>query len=68
MPNSSPPRWAEWWRDRSCSSEERNEASPARYRLLAGTIRPCCSKLAGIARAFSSTVVLTILQLLSVSA
>eukprot|EP00964_Phaeocystis_antarctica_P043859 scaffold25167_cov54-Phaeocystis_antarctica.AAC.4 len=30
VPNSSPPRWAEWHLDRSRSSKERVEASPAR--------------------------------------
>ena len=44
--NLSPPRRAEWWRDRSRSSGERIEAFPAPKLLFAEPVRSCCSKLA----------------------
>jgi len=57
--NSSPPRWAEWWRDRSCSSEERIEASDSSTVAIVGGDDPALLLQAGASRAFSSTVVLT---------
>ena len=56
--NSSPPRWAERWRDRSCSSGKRIRRFSSTLAIVGGD-DPDLLLQAGALRAFSSTLVLT---------
>ena len=56
--NSSPPRWAEWWRDRSCSSRMKSGLKLAFSSTVGGDDTALLPQ-ADASRAFSLTVVLT---------